>query len=453
MWAFTVTVEQRRSDKVQLRCHRRSLGLFVLVLLAMASARADPLDDRLRAFIAGDGKAERAVAGLQYALIKDRALLRSGAVGCARFAANGIDCDTAMRPDQLVRIASISKMLVAIAALELVEQQRLDLDRDVSDDLGFTLRNPAVPDRPISLRQLLSHQSSLSDAGGYAVPVGRRLADYLTPTGAHWDPARFSQDQPGSRFSYTNLNFPVVAQMIERAAGARFDAVSSALFDRLKMTAGFNFAGLGSGRPVAALYRKRPVDTEAWDAAGPWFAQIDDIGHSPPQPLVYDGSRVVALTGTADTGVNGGLFSPQGGVRTSAEGLATLALHFLNPHPDGLSHELVDRLFEPQWTSPDSTGAGEGDGAEFIFSYGLGAQIGTGRAQESPAVGTRWVGHFGAAYGLLSGLMINREEGWGLIYLMTGTAAPIGDWPGTQGGLSGWEKTVQAILFDALAVR
>src|SRR5687768_11651332 len=65
--------------------------------------------------------------------------------------------------DDPVRIASVSKLVVAIGVMRLVEEGRLDLDRDVAAYLGWPLRNPAFPDRPISLRQLLSHTSSLRD--------------------------------------------------------------------------------------------------------------------------------------------------------------------------------------------------------------------------------------------------------------------------------------------------
>ena len=62
-------------------------------------------------------------------------------------------------PDDPVRIASISKLVVAIGVMRLVEAGRLDLDRDVSEWLGWRLRNPAFPDRPISLRHAdVAHQ-------------------------------------------------------------------------------------------------------------------------------------------------------------------------------------------------------------------------------------------------------------------------------------------------------
>src|SRR6476646_2805884 len=120
--------------------------------------------------------------------------------------------------DDPVRVASVSKTVVALGVLRLIEAGSLDLDRNVSDYLGWPLRNPAFPDTPITLRLLLSHRSSLSDNADYAIPLGKTLRETVTDPKA-WDSAH----PPGAWFHYTNLNFPVVASVMERVTGERFD--------------------------------------------------------------------------------------------------------------------------------------------------------------------------------------------------------------------------------------
>jgi CubicO group peptidase (beta-lactamase class C family) len=88
--------------------------------------------------------------------------------------------------DDPVRIASISKLVTAIGVLRLVDQKRLDLDRDVSDYLGWRLRNPAFPDAAITLRLLLSHRSSLRDDADYLIPLGDTVRARLANPKA-WD--------------------------------------------------------------------------------------------------------------------------------------------------------------------------------------------------------------------------------------------------------------------------
>ena len=83
----------------------------------------------------------------------------------------------AVTPDDPARVASVSKLVVAVGVMQLVEAGKLDLDRDVSDYLGWSLRNPHFPDRPISLRMLLSHTSSVREHDdNYVLPLGASLA-------------------------------------------------------------------------------------------------------------------------------------------------------------------------------------------------------------------------------------------------------------------------------------
>ena len=48
------------------------------------------------------------------------------------------------------RVASVSKMFTVFTLMQLQEQGKLDLDADVSQYLGFRLRNPNYPEKPIT---------------------------------------------------------------------------------------------------------------------------------------------------------------------------------------------------------------------------------------------------------------------------------------------------------------
>ncbi|MCW1401270.1 beta-lactamase family protein [Novosphingobium sp. MW5] len=144
--------------------------------------------------------------------------------------------------DDPVRIASISKLVTAMGVMRLVDQGTLDLDRDVSDYLGWKLRHPNFPDKTITLRLLLSHQSGLLDGPDlYIIPLGMTLRERLSDPRV-WD----KEHEPGSGwFHYTNLNFPVVASVMEKATGERFDKLMARLVLKpLKVDACFNW---GSG--------------------------------------------------------------------------------------------------------------------------------------------------------------------------------------------------------------
>ena len=102
--------------------------------------------------------------------------------------------------DDPARVASISKLVVAIGVMRLVEQGKLDLDRDVNDYLGWRVRNPAFPDARLTLRSLLSHQSGLRDSVDYIVPLDGSLQAVLANPKA-WDAGH----APGTYFSYANI--------------------------------------------------------------------------------------------------------------------------------------------------------------------------------------------------------------------------------------------------------
>ena len=159
----------------------------------------------------------------------------------------------ALTIDDPARIASISKLVVALGTMRMVEQGELDLDRDVSDYLGWRLRNPAFPETPITLRMLLSHTSSLTDSVDYAIPLGGTVRETLAQPGA-FDTAH----PPGTYFRYANLNFPVIASVMERAGGERFDRLMHALvLAPLGLHACFNWTTCTDPRLARAVGRER----------------------------------------------------------------------------------------------------------------------------------------------------------------------------------------------------
>ncbi|MEG3175485.1 serine hydrolase [Sphingomonas sp. RB3P16] len=245
-----------------------------------------------------------------------------------------------------VRIASISKLVTAIGVMRLVEAHLLDRDADVSVALGYRVRNPAYPDTPITLRLLLSHRSSLRDDAGYVVPLGHRLSATLADPRA-WDQAH----SPGTWFHYTNLNFPVIASVMERATGERFDRLMQRLvLAPLRLDACFNWTTC-SDRAVGHAVVLR-------DAKG--VAVRDDLrGRWPDCDVAVDPGAPCDLA-TWRAGENGGLFSPQGGLRISMRDLATIGrLIARGGDLDGvrlLSRESIALLARPEWTFDGSNG-------------------------------------------------------------------------------------------------
>ncbi len=316
-------------------------------------------------------------------------------------------------PGTPVRVASVSKLVTTIGALRLVEAGTLDLDADVSIALGWRLRNPAFPTAPVTLRQLLSHTSGLVDAGeNYAVPLGQRVRDAIQP--ANW-----SGHAPGTWFHYTNFNFPVVAEAMEAASGERFDRLMARLvLVPLGIDACYNWATCSD-----ATVARAAVLT---DAAG--VPVKDDLGGiRPPCAGVNRGAAACTLDAYRP-GDNGALFSPQGGLRVSATGLARIGQLLLGDGTAGgvrlLAPATVALMQTPQWRYDGHNGDSEG-GA--YCAYGLGEQlIGLVPGCRDDLFGDARPhdGHAGEAYHVRSGLWLDRARHSGVAFVATAVAEP-----------------------------
>jgi len=318
-----------------------------------------------------------------------------------------------------VRIASVSKLVVALGVMRLVEQGRLDLDEDVSAKLGWTLRNPAFADRPITLRLLLSHRSSLRDEIDYIIPLGRDLRGTLA------DPAAFDpQHPPGSFFRYSNLNFPVVASVMEKATGERFDRMMDRLvLDPLGLDACFNWSTCSAGALGRAVV--------LYDDDGSVLR--DDLGGKPPPCLVVTAADGSCDLGSYVIGTNGALFSPQGGLRISARDLATVGQLLLNKGRHGgqsfLSESSITQMSRPEWRFDGTNGATE---QGFYCAYGLAVQSlpvpEAGCDDDLFGGGRAMIGHAGEAYRVRSGLWVDPDKRVGIAFFAAnnGTNPPKG---------------------------
>ena len=348
------------------------------------------------------------------------------ALGGAHVSANG-DILRLMTVDAPVRVASVSKLFVALAIHRLADAGRLRLDDDVSRYLGWRLRNPAHPETPITIRQMLRHHSSLSDAGGYFTPLGTRLRDLVTASS-------FSTAAPGAQFDYANLNHALLGEVIEHVTGERFDRAMQRLVLRpLELAACYNWSGCSAERiaQAAAIYRKAPSEEGPWDPAGPWIAQIDD--KRPPEACEVRLKEGAAcdLAGIRP-GDNGGLFAPQGGLRISVADLARAGQALAQNRDRGggrfLKPATWRALFRPVAIARAGNGE-ETDGRlmQYWSEGGLHCFSGAGHPGEDQPLAPRPMagcGHLGNAWGLVSGLVIDPQTRQSLAWAITGSAAP-----------------------------
>ena len=324
--------------------------------------------------------------------------------------------------DDPVRIASISKLVTALGVMRLVDAGKLSLDRDVSDYLGYPVRHPAFPDSKITLRLLLSHQSGLIDGEDlYLIPLGLTVQERLADARV-WDNAH----APGSGwFHYTNLNFPVIASVMERVTGERFDVLMSRLVLKpLKFDACFNW---GAGCSAGAFQRAVVLYRSSGEVAR------DDLHGQPPACAVFLREGTACDLSTYRPGDNGALFSPQGGLRISMRDLAKLGQMLARGGKGFLSARSFSEMTRPQWHFNGGNGVGEdGTASGFFCSYGFAVhQLGgkqPGCKDDPFGDGRLRIGHAGDAYGLKAGLWLDPKTGRGIAFFTSAVApdAPTG---------------------------
>jgi CubicO group peptidase (beta-lactamase class C family) len=379
--------------------------------------------------------------------------LGSKRVATATSPAQPVDANT------MFRIASISKFVTTLGTMKMVEQGRLPLDADISDYLGYRLRNPNFPNHPITLRMLLTHISSLHDDGGFKWEPMVDLRDVLLPgrrfygKGDAWSKSA----PPGQYFEYVNFNWGIIATIMERASGERFDHLMRHLiFDPMEMKAGFYLADFAPANinDIATLYRKREKDgDEIWDPNGPWIAQSDDFGAQAPVPPAGLDNYVV--------GTNGTIYGPQGGLRISANELAKIMLMLMNDGRYGnkqiLKPGTIAAIFTRQWTLTADGKNDNGDSDHGLYrAWGLGNQqfidvstVKNGRAGGDQLVeggGFKGVGHLGWSWGMNAFFVFDPQTKNGMIYVSNGVGAN----PELHPGRFSSEARFQERITDAL---
>lgn len=381
------------------------------------------------------------ISGLQLVLIKNGKVVFEHAEGFSSITSSGEKVPLTI--DHKVRIASISKFVLTMSLMTLVDDGLISLDEDISKYLGFTLRNPNFPDRKITIRQVLAHVSSIRDNGEYFLPLDQDYQRFFEVSnnvngGGHF--AAEDNQGPGDYFTYSNLNFGLIAGVIENVSGLRMDVFAKqVLFKPLDLNISFNTCDLFEDNysQLATLYRKGQGG-DYWDVKGPWVPQVDGSKIS-----CFYGGEKYSRTQTPDLsmlqdyqlGRNPTLFSPQGGLRASAKDLAVLMKLFVGENNgEVVSKNSLALMLEPVWQFDKTLQNGNTGGESalddlntvgMMTTYGLSTHIIDLKAWGLTDKSDHFYGHLGSAYGLLGQFWFDPITGDGFIALITG----VGDDP------------------------
>jgi CubicO group peptidase (beta-lactamase class C family) len=273
----------------------RLAAALTLVLAATPAAEAslaadDPRVTSLRQRIArilDDGGGQ----GAAVAVVGREGILHVGGVGLA-----DVEGRRPVSPDTVFQVASVSKLFIGLAIQKLVADGRLSLDTPLAALApDVAPENPWSASDPIRLRHLLEHTTGLQEViAAYPTSPAAALAPVRVILQGGLQPARVRW-RPGTVPTYSNYNYLVLADLIERTTGLSFDDyIRETLFlplgmrdatfrleevDRTRLARGY--AG-GPERPL------EPVESFYRPSAG-MFATADDLARF-MLALLHDGA-------------------------------------------------------------------------------------------------------------------------------------------------------------------
>lgn len=355
-------------------------------------AKATPLDKKLLAVMG-----EHHIVGLSAAVILGDKVIWSGGYGWA-------DLRTArpVTPETIFRTASMSKMVTGTALMQLYEQKKFRLDDDISNYLGYQVRNPKYPNIPITFRQLMTHTSSILDRGSYDALINETpellgkidIKDILTPKGTYYQADTFASYAPGGKFSYSNFGTAIAASLVESISHLPFaQYCKQYIFKPLKMDSSFQAMDIEKWKNIGVLYRP--------NGEGTWFRPTkDDYRDVKPMGTIRNAPLGSALGD-----------SPAGGARMSVLDVSKFMMAHMNGGTYGrksiLKKETADLMHGIEWFGDGMDGFYKQKGFNF-------------HATDDLVPGQRLIGHSAEAYGLIGDAYYDPDTKYGLIFLMNG---------------------------------
>ena len=272
------------------------------------------------------------LAGMTMSIIKDGKLVFAHGYGYS-----DVETKQPVNPGSLFRIASVSKLITAVAIMKLVEKKVISLDSKVFGPkaiLKDSIFNSVADKRiyKVTVRHLLAH------SGGWSLSYGDPAFNSLVVLEKTGESGAATMDsycrfvasrrlhfEPGTHSSYSNMGYMFLGKVIEAASGKKLE--DFVVNDVLKPQ---GIVDMHIGRSYLANRRQNEVKYYEAEAS-PMIPAFDGSGRMVPKPY---GGNPIELLGSA------------GGWISSSVELAKLMVlidGFRNV-PDMIPHNLIDQM-------------------------------------------------------------------------------------------------------------
>lgn len=205
--------------------------VWLFLFVAFAKAQTPLTPEQIKALnTITERDVPKNAPGIATAIISDGQTIYQNYVGYANLS-DSLKIDENSR----FNIASNGKQFTALAILWLEDQDKLDLDDDIRKYIPDIF---SENENKITLRHLLHHTSGVRD-----------VYDLWSLQGITWWQHTYDNDdvidlltkqtdlnfQPGTQYLYSNSNYILLAEIVERVSKKTFSAFTEDMFDRLKM--------------------------------------------------------------------------------------------------------------------------------------------------------------------------------------------------------------------------
>jgi CubicO group peptidase (beta-lactamase class C family) len=374
--------------------------IYTIAILIFLSVKAIAQVENITPAIQQIFKEEK-VVGLSVAVVKNNKIIYTNSFG-----SSNIETGTPLTNNNIFRIASISKSFSATSIMQLVEAGKLHLNDDVSDLVGFKVRNPKYPETVITLKLLLSHLSSINDSEGYF------SLDYINPAkNPNWQKC-YNDYEPGKGYQYCNLNFNMIGTIIERTSGERFDQyVKHHILDPLGLYGGYCVDSLDKTK-FATIYDYNVDSARFIESPNAYAPRSEEVAHY-------------------TMGYSTPIFSPTGGMKISATDLAkymTMHMNFGKYKGGRIMSKRSSKLMQTPLSEEEQYGFAIENTVKMVD-------------------GVHLTGHTGSAYGLFSAMFFDPKKKYGIVVISNGCH------PEYKGGYNHVIKRTVNVLYDNLIAK
>ena len=227
--------------------------------------------------------AEKDLPSVSACVIKDDAV-----VWMQYYGYSNIENQIKANAETIYHVASVSKLFIVTAIMQLAEQGKIKIDEDINNYIPVSIRNPHFPEMPITSRMLLTHTSSIAWPQTYEEALGlwehfdadqapspsEWVPQFLIPSGEYYNPKIWKNTCPGTFELYSNIGSNVLAYIVEQVSGQNFrDYCMDHIFIPLNMqNTSYNYADLDLSK-IAVLYKndntiQPPFDDRIYASGG-----------------------------------------------------------------------------------------------------------------------------------------------------------------------------------------